>query len=133
MLKKIMSHSKTHAVSVPYTVASRKASIKKLYALAQYFNMPSVFITFSPDDTNGVLNLRLAIPSTDNIVFPANGEGFMEAIRGRNPIFRNININPSALKGFLASNPIAAAEIFNLLPNAVFSHPFGNSTRGKDS
>jgi len=69
--------------------------MQKLYALTQYFNMPSVFITFSPNDTNGVLNLRLAIPSTHHSVLPENDGGFMEAIRGRNPTFRNININPA--------------------------------------
>lgn len=76
---------------------------------------------FSPDDINGVLNLRLAFPSTDNSVFPANDDGFMEAARERNSSFHNIKINTSALKGFLASSPVNAAEVFRLLTNVVYT------------
>lgn len=97
MLKKIMPHKQlnTHTASIPTSIGSRKTSMKHLYALTYYFNLPSVFITFSPVDING--HLRLAFPSTDNIKFSANGDGFMEAIRGHNPTFHSIKISPSAL------------------------------------
>lgn len=42
--------------------------------------LPSVFLTYTPDDINGVLNLRLTLSQTGNDSFPADGDGFAEAI-----------------------------------------------------
>lgn len=87
--------------------------------------MPSIFTTFSPDDTDGVLNVRLAFPSTDYYIFPANDGGLTEAIRDHNQTSHNIIISPSAVKGFLATNPVAAAEVFRLFTNAIFNVQLG--------
>jgi hypothetical protein len=77
--------------------------------------LPSVFLTYTPDDINSVLNLRLTLSQTGNDSFPADGDGFAEAISDQKNKFHGIKISPHHLRVLLAKGSLAAAEIFRLL------------------
>ncbi len=86
-----------------------------------FFGMPSIFLTYSPDDIHGVLNLRLSIGQESNEQFPAIAEGFRDAIQKGDATFCSIPVAPQELRALLAKGPVAAAETFRLMTEAVFS------------
>ena len=45
------------------------AFIEGLVAMRYFYGMPSFFFTYSPDDINGVLNIKLSLPQTNNQEF----------------------------------------------------------------
>ena len=90
MAKMISPHVQTFSRAVPFSPAQRRGGIQKLYAMTQHFGMPGIFVTFAPDFQNGVLNLRLSIPSTNNFNLPASEDGIVDALRQQIPLFRDI-------------------------------------------
>jgi hypothetical protein len=121
---------------VPYTTAQRKASVSRLYNMTRFYGTPSVFFTFAPDDTNGTLILRMALPLADNFTFPAKDSGFIDALQKNQHNFENVPISQASLRKILASGPVAAAEMFRQTVNNVFSIIMGlqadNSSKKKD-
>ena len=97
LLAKITPHIRTFGSKVPYSPAQRKGAMKNLIAMTQHFGMPGVFLTYAPDFTNGVLGLRLSVPSTDNASFPASEGGFLDAIRNSRSVFENIKLTPGTI------------------------------------
>jgi hypothetical protein len=81
LLSKITPHLSLISKKVPYSVAARSATVGHLMSMVRYFGPPSIFYTHSPDDTNGLLNLRFTLPMTNNWSFPATESGFAEAMR----------------------------------------------------
>lgn len=92
------------------------------------FGLPSVFFTYAPDDVNGTLNIRLSLPQKDNNNFPADGTGLSEAIQNSAAAFQEVPITPHHLRFLLAKGPLAAAEIFRLLTETVFTTLLGTPT-----
>ena len=131
--------------SVPFSPAARDAGMTKLYAFCQYFGMPGAYLTFAPDDVHQVLGIRLCYASIDNNSFPANGASLLSALMNGETFFEtSIKIGEPDLHVLMNSNPVAAAEIFNRIQNAVYEHllgvkpddysrktvPLGNNLRG---
>ena len=70
LAKSINKHVTMANSNVPYTADQRKSSVSHLYNMARFYGTPSIFFTFAPDDINGCLNLRMALPLSDNFTFP---------------------------------------------------------------
>ena len=85
------------------------------------FKLPSIFFTYATDDVNGTLNLRLSLPKKNNVDFPANGTGLSEAIQSNTKVIQEITITTHHLQFLFAKGPVAAAEIFRLLTETVFT------------
>lgn len=92
-----------------------------LHTMYYHFKLPSAFFTYSLDDIHGVLNLRLGLSQHTNLDFSARDSGLREAMQSGASEFKSLKISPSGLKSLLALSPIAAAEIFRLVTDAVFS------------
>ena len=86
------------------------------------------FFTYAPDYAHGTLNLRLSLPQNGNLDFPAHDSGFAEAIRNRQNKFHSIDISPNHLRTILAKGPVATAEVFRLITEAVFENWLGTPT-----
>ncbi|KAI9551001.1 hypothetical protein GHT06_005557 [Daphnia sinensis] len=110
LVARVTPHIKTTSSTVPYSSAQRKASMQHLYALAQHFSMPSLFLTYTPDFASGVLNLRLSLPLLNNIELPASDDGILEALRQQRDVHQKIRLCQACLNERLASNPAAMAE-----------------------
>ncbi|KZS02069.1 Uncharacterized protein APZ42_001038, partial [Daphnia magna] len=121
LVARVTPHIKTTSSNVPYSTAQRKASMQHLYALTQHFGMPSIFLTYAPDFASGVLNLRLSLPSINNVELPASDDGILEALRQQLDIHQNIRLSQACLNERLASNPVAMGEFFRLLTNSIFT------------
>ena len=67
------------APKIPFTTSARKSAMPKLLALTYYFVLPSLFLTFAPDDVHGALNLRFSLPATSNQVFPVTDSSTISA------------------------------------------------------
>jgi len=89
--------------------------------------------------------MRISFPSISNADFPANGESLLTALKEGSTIFeQKIKISERDLHILTSANPVAAAEIFNRIQNAVYSillgitpdsyskktAPLGNQKRG---
>ena len=57
--------------------------------------------------------------------FPANGSGLAEAIQHGESTFQRIPVSPDDLRTLLGKSPVAAAEIFRLLTESVFTTLLG--------
>lgn len=71
------------------------------------------------------MNIRLSLPHINNNEFPADGSGLAEAIQNGDPTFHTIPVSPNDLRILLARGPVAAAEIFRLLTESVFTTLLG--------
>ena len=91
-----------------------------LYAMVGHMGMPSFMFTFAPDDVYGVLNIRLSMPLTDNVQFPACDDGLIDALAGNQNEFRTIQIKKPNLKALIANDPVATAEVYRLMMHAIF-------------
>ncbi|KAK4024408.1 hypothetical protein OUZ56_009830 [Daphnia magna] len=81
-----------------------------------------------PNDVNDTLNIRLSLPQEDNNNFPTDGTGLSEAIQNSAAVFQEIPITPHHLRFLMAKGPLAAAEIFRLLTDTVFTTLLGTPT-----
>lgn len=53
--------------TVPFGPIERKKSLSQLYALCQYFGLPSWFLTISPSDIDSPIVMKLSCPENDDI------------------------------------------------------------------
>lgn len=127
LVGEVMKHLSIVNKKIPYTVAERKAAMSQLYALVYHFGMPSIYFTFSPDDTFSTLNIRLSFPQHNNNDFPANEAGLAEALRRGETQIEGINITSQSLRTLLATGngAVSAAEIFSQLVDAIFADLLG--------
>jgi hypothetical protein len=109
-------------------VHNEELQFQNLIAMRYMYGMPSIFFTYAPDDINGILNLRMPFPKNGNGGFPADGSGFAEAIQNKEKDFHTIKIAPHHLRTILTKGPVAAAEVFRLLTEAVFEILLGTPT-----
>ena len=128
LLNKLNVHIKSCTSRIPFTASQRAASLSNLIGMRYMFGLPSVFFTYAPDDVNGTLNIRLSLPQKDNNNFPADGTGLSEAIQNSAAAFQEVPITPHHLRFLLAKGPLAAAEIFRLLTETVFTTLLGTPT-----
>lgn len=96
-----------------------------LNAMIYYLGFPSDFGTVSIDDIYGLLNIRLSIPTVNNREFPAIDGGLTHALKSNENTFGEMKTTPAALRTLFASNPVAAAESFRLIVQALFTHVLG--------
>jgi len=113
LLEKIMPFVELSNSKVPFTKAARKASMSKLIAMKENHEIPSAFITITPDDGHDPNRIRLALPQNNNFEFPADPENFLEALQKCDPVYKDIPISDTALLELLAKGPIASAEMFS--------------------
>lgn len=125
LLKKLGPHVQSCTSRIPFTSSQRGASMRNLVAMRYYYGMPSFFFTYSPDDINGVLNIRLSIGQKSNEGFPANGLGLSSAMQKGDAVFSGVPISPQDLRALVAKGPVAAAEVFRLMTEAVFTQLLG--------
>ncbi|KZR96895.1 Uncharacterized protein APZ42_008517, partial [Daphnia magna] len=128
LLNKLNVHIKSCTSRIPFTSSQRAVSLSNLIGMRYMFGLPSIFFTYAPDDVNGTLNIRLSLPQKDNNNFPADGTGLSEAIQNNVAVFQEIPITPHHLRFLLAKGPLAAAEIFRLLTETVFTTLLGTPT-----
>ena len=127
LIAKVMKQLAIVNKKVPYSTAERKGAMSHLYALVNHFGMPSVYFTFSIDDTYNTLNIRLSYPQENNTSFPATESGLGESLKKGETEFNGIKISNAALRTTLASGggAVAAAEIFSQLVDAIFTDLLG--------
>jgi hypothetical protein len=128
LAKRILNVVAVVAPKIPFTTSARKTAMPKLLALNYYVCLPSVFLTFAPDDVHGVLNLRLSLPVTSNAQFPAIDDGFLDDLQQRRSISHGVPVSERALKDLLAAGSVAAAETFRILVELIFDHVLGLSS-----
>ena len=130
LLAKITPHLSLVSKKVPYSVAARSSTVGHLMGMVRYFGPPSIFYTHSPDDTNGLLNLRFTLPMTNNWSFPSTESGFAEAMRNHHSDFHGISLSESAKKMMLALGPVSSARMFQIMTEAFFVHMLGTPPNG---
>jgi len=111
---------------VDFSPVARAAAQTTLKAYTQYFGPPSMFLTIAPDDTHSVLGIRLSFPSAEtnaNNAFPAVESGLIEKLLEGAKSFEvgKVDISEFALQKLVAANPVAAAEVYKITMEAVFS------------
>ena len=132
IVKKMDSLIRTTGKIVPFSPMARADATTSLYAMTQFYGPPSVFMTFSMDDAHTCLTLRLSYPSMQrenapaNTTFPATDSGFIDALKNNEPTFmENIPITDSKLIELMNNNPVAAAEYFRMVMDAIYEHLLG--------
>ena len=125
----------TVGAKIPFSPTERASAITQLYALVQWYSLPSFFVTFSMDDAHSVLSLRLAYasrrPSENSLqgannVFPARLDGFDDALASGAPMFeQRIPIKDSNLAALMNTSPVAAALYYDKLLKAFMEHIVG--------
>ena len=120
ILARVMPHVKTFTSAVPFSEAQRKKAMRFLYAMVGHMGMPSFLLTFAPDDIFGSLNIRLSMPQKDNVHFPTNDDGLIEALRSDQSVCQGINIKRANLKALVAGDPVATAEVYRLMMRAIY-------------
>lgn len=121
LLKKMGPNIHSCAARIPFSSAQRGASLRNLLALRYYHGVPSFFCTVSPDDIHGVLNIRLSIGHKSNEEFPAIGIGLASAIKKGDAFFHSLPISHKDLRALVSGGPVAAAEVFRLMFESVFT------------
>ena len=122
LVGKIMRHLAMINKKIPYTVAERRGAMSHLYALVYHFGMPSIYFTFSPDDTFSTMNIRLSYPQKNNQEFPASEGGLCDMLKEKESEIKGIKITSESLRCLLATGngAVSAAEIFYQLVESVF-------------
>ena len=107
-----------------------------MYSLTYRYGIPSVFLTFAPDDVGSPLVLRWAMNFSGNSSFPGQGDtygddfnSFFEAIMQGKSEYRDIPIANSLrnirLKKLVTDNPAAAALVFKGVMEVVLEELLG--------
>ena len=87
------------------------AFIEGLVAMRYFYGMPSFFFTYSPDDINGVLNIKLSLPQTNNQEFPAYGSGLATGTQNGDTTFHSIPVSPHNLRILLVRRTVTAKYV----------------------
>jgi hypothetical protein len=125
VLKIVSPHLRLIGRDVPYGPIERKQVAFKLYAMVHRYGLPSMFLTLAPDDQRNPNVLRMCFPSKDNVSFPADPEGFLDALRSAQDKYKSIPLGRSDLRRMVCGNPVAAAETFREVIEAVFEELLG--------
>jgi len=118
--------------NTPYSPGERAAAVTLLYAQVQMYGLPFVFFTLSLDDTHTVLAIRMCFPTRENgnEHFPAVDDGFAQNLNNGNKEFlENIDITDQNLIRLINSNPVAAADFFQMTLEALYAHVLGLKTQ----
>ena len=97
----------------------RKAAISKLYAIVQFFGLPSWFVTVSPDDTNS----RIVVTISDQCAWasqPVSSEPGQHKMRP--PVEWTVCASYPKRARRIAENPVAAAKYFSALAESMMEH-----------
>ena len=125
LLKEIMPFIQVSNSKVPFTKASRKASLSKLLSLTLYHGLPSIFLTIAPDDIQDPNRIRMSLPQKNNVDFPAEQGQFLQALQNNDALYCEIAIERKKLAENLVKSPIAAAEMFNSIVETINSIVLG--------
>jgi hypothetical protein len=105
LIKKLENLVSIGNSKIPFSEAERKASMKQLYALVDYFALPNWFLTISPDDINHFLTIRLCV----NDCF-YSGNDYKGTVIAKHIIEDKSYFNLYKLH---TENPVAVASSFN--------------------
>ncbi len=132
LLRDMMPLLRISGGHVPYGPAERERCISELYAICRCFGLPTFFFTFAPDYTQPQV-LRIAISQPKFSGFPAEDEGFIEALcnwgengRPENSIFDNrFSVTDTHLRNLVRDNGAARAMAYMPMKTAIFTALFG--------
>ena len=102
---------------VKWSPFERKSTLGRHYALYHAYGLPLLFGTISPGMRNSPLALRMCAKHTKKTWTLEDGLTLLPKISIQNIIERDRSI---------IKNPIAAAEVFDLIINAFFTFMMGN-------
>lgn len=109
---------------IDYTASKRKATIRILYALHYKYGPARIFWTFAPDESHNALVLRMCITAKDNVSYPAVVDTqFFNRLRDAGEIEAEgvYRLDDTSLHRMVGGNPVAQAEMFRHLIEAVFT------------
>jgi len=120
---------------VLFSTVARNHDVTKLMNIQRNCGTPSIFATISPDDSHHPLFIRFTIGTIKPNAFPATDEGHAlpEALQNGHAAFTGkhgeeggamefmIKLDNTSLGRRLASNPVAAAEVYNRMLSAVWT------------
>lgn len=107
LLRRFLPIIQTSGQPVPFSAAQRQQTLPRLIAYTHMFGLPSFFLTITPSDLDQPLTIRIAVPSTN----PASD---------RTQRLLDFPMPALAERGrILAENPVAAAEIYQRIMEAV--------------
>ena len=111
----------------PFSSSERSNAISELFAMTQFFGVPTLFMTISLDDTHTILALRMSFRSKSNSnEFPQVDYGFIKALQDGDCDFKEtISIDNNNLIKLMNSNPVSAASFFQKTLDAFFEHALG--------
>lgn len=107
---KITNLARLTGSDVPWSPLQRRQALPRVLALMQYAGPASFFVTFAPPDMDSYLLLRLSHTTTNH---SWDFSAPLPSLAQR--------------KEMLASNPVAAAEVYQRLVRCLFSHLVGLS------
>ena len=86
-------------IKVRCTAGQLKSSVTHLYNMVQFYETTSIFFTFAPDEINGCLNLRMALPLKDNFFSLLSMEVFVKQYGIMTIIFKTFpSIKPNCVR-----------------------------------
>ena len=126
VMRVLMKYVVVAGQTVPFGTVERMRVATKMHALVHRFGLPSIFLTISTDDIHSALNLRMSYPSQDNLHFPAttttfnpDESDFLQFLQGGQQQLGSVKMNKNNFGQLLASNPAAAASMFQRTMEAV--------------
>ena len=126
---KLQNVIQTTGKNVPYSPSERAEATTTLLTMSQIFGPPNIFMTMSMDDAHTALTLRMSFPSSKqaaNLLFPATDSGFSEALfEGQDMFTDSIPITDAKLFERMNQNPVAAAEYFRIVVDAIYDNLLG--------
>ena len=125
--KKILPQLKIFGANVKWSPFERKSTLGRHYALYHAFGMPFLFGTISPGMRNSPLALRMCAKHSKKNWCLENGLQLFPKV-----LLSNIHARDNEIM----KNPVAAAEVFQVIMNAFFTILLGiplEHLRGKKS
>ena len=108
-LNKLLPNIKSSGHRVPFGPIERQESKYKLYSMCHFFNVPSFFLTVTPNDINSPLCIRMCMRDGDNWT-----------------TLHDIQLLSVESRASLVSkNPVAAAVFFQRIVKCAFKHLLG--------
>jgi hypothetical protein len=101
--------------TVPYSVTERARTVGTMYAFNQWYGPPSLFFTFSPDDSHSKMVMKMYSVDEKRTV---------------GPLLQSMAVNTSVyqLQRLMSMNPVASTEVFHIMLDSVFKSLFGHES-----